>query len=150
MFPNNTRELEFQYEYNSKKEFIKVLNGNNKILKEISYDSFGNVSKIQKSLGKIEYVYDDFVHITNTKKEISNNKIYESFNSRIRSRKRNVEAILPYIQKTPLYGATIFNNTTDLVGLDFVISSSTIDGISYAFDKVPLCTFRTGIRLWNK
>ena len=145
IFPNNARELEFQYEYNSKKEFIKVFDGNNKILKEISYDSFGNVSKIQKSLGKIEYVYDDFVHITNTKKEISNNKIYESFNSRIRSRKRNVEAILPYIQKTPLYGATIFNNTTDLVGLDFVISSSTIDGISYAFDKVPCVLLEQGL-----
>ena len=145
VFPNNTRELEFQYEYNSKKEFIKVLDENNNILKEISYDSFGNVCKIQKSSGKIEYVYDDLVHITNTKKEISNNKIYESFNSRIRSRKRNVEAILPYIQKNNFYGATIFNNTTDLVGLDFVISSSTIDGISYAFDKVPCVLLENGL-----
>ena len=56
-----------------------------------------------------------------------------------------MEAILPYIQKTPLYGATIFNNTTDLIGLDFVISSSTIDGISYAFDKVPCVLLEQGL-----
>ncbi len=115
----------FSYEYNDKKQLVKITEGTSNIIAEYTYDDNGNVVKNSSASKSITYSYDNLGNVINKSTKVSNKTINTSYDSVARSKGSQPDSLMAAFKNKNCYIFTydrITNSLSQRAGKDGVIS----------------------------
>ncbi len=120
--------LKYKYSYDVYNRLVKITNENNNILKQFEYDINGKVIQVKENESCINYEYDSFSNISQTKKTIRSKSIYESFDNISKSKGFNPEAIKALLQNNLNYVGSLFDKDISIKNSKYNIKAEMYNG----------------------